>query len=94
MNLYYGDNNSHEFWEDESGDYLIIRHHGHDSWFALNVAGRGVDRGFGMAKRPQTIANRIQRYYNIPLQLSHEQRWISKRKNAKRMVLTATATSK
>lgn len=94
MNLYYGDNNSHEFWEDETGDYIIIRHHGHDSWFALNVAGKGVDRGFGMAKRPQTIANRIQRHYGIALQLNHEQRWISKRKNAKRMVLVRTESVK
>jgi hypothetical protein len=87
MNLYYGKNDSHEFWEDETGDYIIIRHHGHDSWLALNVAGRGVDSGFGMARRPQTIANRITRHRGISLSLSTAQQWVSKRKNERRMTL-------
>ena len=87
MNLYYGKNASHEFWEDERGDYLIIRHHGHDSWFAINVAGHKVDQGFGTAKRPQTIANRIQRHYGIAFNLNKTRQWVQKRKNARRMKL-------
>lgn len=90
MNLYYGDNGQHEFWESERGEYLIIRHRGHDSWFALNVNGRGVDRGFGMAKRPQTIANRVQqKRYGVPLTLDKSQQWVYRRKNARQMQLVS-----
>jgi hypothetical protein len=92
MNLYHGSNDSHEFWENEGGDYLIIRHHHGDKWFAANVAGRGVDvPGFGMAKRPQTIANRIQRRYGIPFQLDRSREWRWLRKNARRAKLIEVA---
>lgn len=67
MRLYHGINNSHEFWENEGRSYLIIRHHGSDKWFALYVAG-SFESNFGSAKRPKTIANRIQRHYGIPFQ--------------------------
>lgn len=87
MNLYYGDNGAHEFWENEGGTYLIIRNHGEHHWRAVYVA--GSYEPFGLAKRPQTIANRIQRHYGIPFQLNTEQRWVSKRKNARQMKLEA-----
>jgi hypothetical protein len=85
MNLYYGSNESHEFWENEDGTYLIIRHHNSKRWFALTVA--GSYEPFGMAKRPQTIANRIQRHYGISLRLDRSRQWQLPRKNARRMKL-------
>lgn len=86
MNLYHGDNSQHEFWENEGGTYLIIRHHGDGRyWLALNVA--GSFESFGLAKRPQTIANRIQRHYGISLHFDTSRHWTRKRKNARRMRL-------
>lgn len=85
MNLYYGDNGVHEFWEDAERRFLIIRNHNETSWFALLVA--GTYEPFGRAQRPKTVANRIQRHYGIVLQFDKSQQWTLPRKNAKRMVL-------
>lgn len=85
MNLYYGDNGQHEFWENEGRTFLIIRNHGHQSWLAVLVA--GSYEGFGIAKRPQTIANRIQRHYGIVFSFNKSKQWIQQRKNARKMKL-------
>jgi hypothetical protein len=87
MNLYYGKNDSHEFWENEGGTYLIIRHCNSDKWFALKVAG-SFETGSGTAKRPQTIANRIQRHYRIGFRFDTSRQWRLPRKNARRMQLS------
>lgn len=87
MNLYYGDNGQHEFWENEGRTYLIIRNHGEQSWFALAVAGSYEQ--FGTAKRPSTIANRIRRHYGISLTFDKTRRWLRKRKNARQMQLVS-----
>lgn len=88
MNLYYGDNGQHEFRENEGRTYLLIRNYGEQRWFALLVAG-SHEPLFGSAKRPQTIANRIQRHYGIALRFDESRRWLLKRRNARRMQLTS-----
>jgi hypothetical protein len=39
MNLFYGDNDTHEFWESQNSETLIIRNRTEDVWIVMKLNG-------------------------------------------------------